>query len=76
MKQEIHNKSILDQQVSTPSEIEVNSKITDVLDKAIPKMMKGAKEEDINISRVVCYVKVGRKSNLAQIRNMKSETVC
>ena len=38
-------------------------------------MMKEAQEEDIDISKTICYVKSGKKLMLAQIRKVKSRPV-
>ena len=37
-------------------------------------MMKRVQRADIDISRVVCYVKAGEKLTLPQIRDIKSKT--
>ena len=55
--------------------INVHSKMVDVLRRVTPSMMKEAQEEDVNISRTICYVKSGRKLTLAQIRKIKSRPV-
>ena len=41
-----------------PSKMEVYSVMVDFLSKVISEMMKGAQKENIDISRVVCYVKL------------------
>ena len=47
--------------------INVHSKMMDILCKVTPSMMKEAQEEDVDISKTICYVKSGRKPTLAQI---------
>ena len=49
--------------------------MVDVLSKVTPAMMKDAQEEDIDISKTICYVKCGKKPLLAQIRKIKSRPV-
>ena len=46
--------------------------MVDVLSKVSPEMMRQAQEEDLEISKVMCYVKLARKPSLAQIRKLKS----
>ena len=41
-----------------------------------PEMMRQAQEEDLEISKVRCYVMLTRKPSLAQIRKLKSKIVC
>ena len=48
----------------------------DVLSKVSPEMMRQAQEEDLEISKVRCYVMLARKPSLAQIRKLKSKIVC
>ena len=63
------------QQASDSGEIKVHSKMVDVLSKVTPGMTKEAQEEDVDISKTMCYVKSGRKLMLAQIRKIKSRPV-
>ena len=53
----------------------MHSEMLDVLSKVTPGMMKEAQEEDVDISKTICYVKSGRKPMLAQIRKIKSSPV-
>ena len=46
--------------------------MVDVLSKVTPGMIKDAQEEDIDISKTICYVRSGKKPMLAQIRKIKS----
>ena len=55
--------------------INVHSKMVDVLSRVTLSMMKKAQEEDVDISKTICYVKSGTKLMLAQIRKIKSRTV-
>ena len=63
------------QQAPESEKISVHSKMVDVLSRVTPSMMKKAQEEDVDISKTMCYVKSGRKPMLAQIRKIKSRTV-
>ena len=49
--------------------------MVDVLSRVTPSMMKEAQEEDIDISKTICYVKSGKKLMLVQIRKVKSRPV-
>ena len=49
--------------------------MVDVLSKVSPEIMKQAREEDLEISKVMCYVKLGKRPSLAQIRKLKSKIV-
>ena len=49
--------------------------MVDVLSKVTPSMIKEAQEKDVDISKMTCYVKSGRKPTLAQIRKIKSRPV-
>ena len=49
--------------------------MVDVLHRVTPHMMKEAQEEDVDISKTICYVKSGKKPMLAQIREVKSRPV-
>ena len=53
----------------------MHSKMEDVLSRVTPSMMKEAQEEDVDISKTICYVKTCRKLTLAQIRKIKSRHV-
>ena len=55
--------------------IGAHSKMVGILSKVTPGMMKEAQEEDIDISKTVCYVKSGNKSTLAHIHKIKSRPV-
>ena len=48
----------------------------DVLSKVSPKMVRQAQKEDLEISKVMHYVNLGRKPSPAQIRKLKSKIVC
>ena len=52
------------------------SAMVDVLSKVSPEMMRQAQEGDLETSKVMHYVKLGRKPSLAQIRKIKSKIVC
>ena len=47
----------------------------DVLSKVTPDMMKEAQEEDIDISKIMCYVTSGKKPMLDQIWKIESRHV-
>ena len=51
------------------------SAMVDVLSTVSPEMMRQAQKEDLEISKVRCYVMLARKPSLAQIRKLKSKTV-
>ena len=51
------------QQVPDSEKINVYSKMVDVLSKGTPGMMKEAQEEDVDISKMMFYVKSGQKNN-------------
>ena len=55
--------------------INVHSKMVDVLRRLTQSMMNEAQEEDVDISKMICYVKSGRKPMLAQIWKKKSRPV-
>ena len=63
-------------QVPDSKKICVHSKMVDILSRVTPSMMKDAQEEDIDISKMICYVKYGKKPSLAQISKIKSRLVC
>ena len=65
----------INQQVADGEKINAHSEMVDVLSRVKPSMMKEAQEEDVNISKTICYVKSGRKPMLAQIRKIKSRPV-
>ena len=44
----------------------------DILSRVTLSMMKKAQEEDVDISKMMCYVKSGKKPMLAQIKEIKS----
>ena len=52
------------------------STMADVLSKVSPDIMRQDQEEDLEISKVMHYVKLGRKPSLTQIRKLKSKIVC
>ena len=60
------------QQAPDSEKINVHSEMVDVLSRVTPSMTKEVQEEDVNISKTICYVKSGRKPTLAQIRKIKS----
>ena len=41
----------------------MHSELVDVLSRVTPSMMKEAQEEDVDISKTMCYVKSGEKTN-------------
>ena len=52
------------------------STMVDILSKVSTEMMRQVQEEDLEISKVMCYVKLGRKPSLSQIRKLKSKIAC
>ena len=62
----------INQQLPDSEKIDAHSEMVDVLSRVTPSMMKEAQEEDINISKTICYIKSSRKPMLAQIRKIKS----
>ena len=56
--------------------INMYSKMVDILSKVIAGMMKEDEEEDINISKTICYFKSDKKPTLFQIHKIKSGFVC
>ena len=50
----------------------MHSEVVDILSKVTPSMMKDVQEKDIDISKMICYVKCGKKPTLAQIHKIKS----
>ena len=65
----------ISQQAPDSGKINVHSEMVDVLSRVTPSMMKEAQEEDIDISKTICYVRSGRKPMLAPIRKVKSRPV-
>ena len=63
------------QQALDSDKVNVHSVMVDVLSRVTPSMMKEAQEEDVDISKAICYVKSGKKLMLAQIRKIKSRPV-
>ena len=55
--------------------INAHNKMVDILSRVTPGMMKDA-QEDVDISKTICYVKSGKKPTLAQIHKIKSRPVC
>ena len=39
----------------------MHSEMVDILSRVTPSMMKEAQEEDVDISKTICYVKSGKK---------------
>ena len=58
----------INKQAPDSEKISVHSKMADVLSRVTPSMMKEAQEEDVDISKIMCYVKSGKKPMLSQIR--------
>ena len=65
----------ISQQAPDSGKINVHSEMVDVLSRVTLSMMKEAQEEDVDISKTICYVKSGKKPMLAQIRKVKSRPV-
>ena len=65
----------ISQQVPDSGKINVHSEMVDILSRVTPSMMKETQEEDIDISKTICYVRSGKKPMLAQIRKVKSRPV-
>ena len=65
----------INQQAPDSRKINVHSGMVDVLSRVTPSMMKEAQEEDIDISKTICYVKSGKKPTLPQIGKVKSRPV-
>ena len=65
----------INQQAPDSKKISAHGEMVDVLSRFTLSMMKEAQEEDVNISKTICYVKSGRKPMLAQIREIKSRPV-
>ena len=62
-------------QAPDSEKINVNSEMVDILSRVTPSMMKEAQEEDVDISKMMHYVKSGKKTMLAQIQKIKSRPV-
>ena len=75
LKNEIQ-KSIHEEPKGESDNIQGTSAVVDVMSKVSPEMMRQAQEEDLEISKVRCYVMLARKPSLAQIRKLKSKIVC
>ena len=65
----------INQQAPDREKINAHGEMVDVLSRVTPSMMKEAQEEDVDISKTMCYVKSGKKPMLAQIRKIKSRPV-
>ena len=65
----------ISQQAPDSGKINAHSEMVDILSRVTPSMMKEAQEEDVDISKTICYVKSGKKPMLAQIRKVKSRHV-
>ena len=74
LKKEIQ-RSIHEEPQKESDNIQGISAMVDVLSKVSPEMMRQAQEEDLEISKVRCYVMLARKPSLAQIRKLKSKIV-
>ena len=70
IQRSIHEKPELDN-----DNIQGIGMMVDVLSKVSPEMRRQAQEENLEISKVMCYVKLARKPSLAQIRRLKSKIV-
>ena len=75
LKNEIQ-KSIHEEPKRGSDNIQGTSAMVDVLSKVSPEMMRQAQAEDLEISKVRCYVMLARKPSLAQIRKLKSKIAC
>ena len=62
----------INQQAPDGEKIDAHSEMVDVLSRITPSMIKETQEEDVDISKTICYVKSSRKPLLAQIRQIKS----
>ena len=62
-------------QLPDSEKINMHSKMVDILSKVTPSMMKGTREEDIDISKMIFYVKSDKKPTLPQICKIKSRPV-
>ena len=68
-------KSIHEEPKGESVNIQGTSTKVDVLSKVSPEMIRQAWKEDLEISKVRCYVMLARKPSLAQIRKLKSKIV-
>ena len=75
LKKEIQ-RSIHEEPKRESDNIQGTSAMVDVLSKVSPEMMRQSQEEDPEIGKVRHYVMLTRKPSLAQIRKLKSKTVC
>ena len=57
------------------SESLLQSNVVDVSSKITPHIVGETQEEDLDISKVMWYVKVGKKPKLAQIWGIKSKNM-
>ena len=55
----------ISQQAPDSRKINVHSEMVDILSRVTLSMMKEAQEEDVDISKIICYVKFGKKLMLA-----------
>ena len=53
------------QQAPDNEKINVHGEMLDVLSMVIPCMIKEAQEKDVDIRKMMCYVKCGKKKNNA-----------
>ena len=74
LKKEIQ-RSIHEEPKRESDSIQDTSAMVDVLSKVSPEMMRQAQEEDLEISKIRCYVMLARKPSLAQISKLKSKIV-
>ena len=65
----------ISQQAPDSGKVNAHSEMVDILSRVTPSMMKEAQEEDVDISKTICYVKFGKNPTLAQIRKVKSRPV-
>ena len=63
------------EQVQDSAKSNVHSKMVDVLSRVTPSIVKEGQEEDVNISKMTCYIKFGKKPKLAEIWKIKSRPV-
>ena len=69
-------KSIHEEPEGESVNIQRTSAMVDVPSKVSPERMRQVQEEDLEISKVRCYVMLARKPSLAQIKKLKSKIVC
>ena len=65
----------INKQAPDCQKINVHSEMVGVLSKVTLSMMKEAQEEDVDISKMICYVESVRKPLLSQIQKIKSRHV-